>query len=75
MALHVGACRTGDGAPVGSAQEISGRLATSAEEGEILVSSVLRDILAGSELPLVARSLDDGDGDSPATTWRLAEPY
>lgn len=76
MSLHVGACRTGDGEPVGAAHEVSRRLASSADEGEILVSSVLRDILAGSELALAARSVDNGDGaEAPMTVWRLAEPY
>jgi pimeloyl-ACP methyl ester carboxylesterase/DNA-binding CsgD family transcriptional regulator len=72
MALHVGACRSSDGAPVGGAHEIAGRLVESAEPGEILVSGTFRDILAGSAARLTPRSLDGGDAfTSPATVWRL----
>lgn len=75
MALHVGACRTIDGVPVGAAHDIARRLLASAEPGEILVSGTLRDILAGSEVELVARSIDGGDGDSPPmTVWQLPKP-
>jgi len=72
MALHVGACRSSDGAPLGGAHEIAVRLVESAQPGEILVSGTLRDILAGSPVRLTPRSLDGGDAfTSPATVWRL----
>jgi pimeloyl-ACP methyl ester carboxylesterase/DNA-binding CsgD family transcriptional regulator len=72
MALHVGACRTSDGAPVGGAHEIAHRLVQSAAPGEILVSSTLRDLLAGAPIALVPRSVDGGDAfNSPATVWRM----
>lgn len=75
MALHVGACRTSDGVPVGAAHEIAHRLVESAEPGEILVSGTLRDILAGSNVPLVARSIDGGDAVTPPmTVWTLIRP-
>lgn len=73
MALHVGACRTADGLPIGSAHEIARRLVDSAAPGEVLVSGTLRDILAGSNVVLVARSIDGGDDESPPmTVWQLA---
>jgi pimeloyl-ACP methyl ester carboxylesterase/DNA-binding CsgD family transcriptional regulator len=73
MALHVGACRTIDGAPVGAAHEIALRLVESAVPGEVLVSGTLRDILAGSDVALVARSIDGGDAVTPPmTVWKLA---
>lgn len=72
MALHVGTCRTSDGAPVGSAQAIARRLVDMAKPGEILVSSTLRDILAGAGSALLARSIDGGDAESPPmTVWEL----
>ena len=73
MALHVGACRTIDGMPVGASHEIAYRLVESAVPGEILVSGTLRDILAGSDVQLVARSIDGGDAVTPPTTvWTIA---
>jgi pimeloyl-ACP methyl ester carboxylesterase/DNA-binding CsgD family transcriptional regulator len=72
MALHVGACRTNDGTPLGTASAISLRLVNAAAPGEILLSSTLRDILAGSDLDMRARAIDGGDADSPPmTVWEL----
>jgi hypothetical protein len=75
MALHVGACRTSDGTPVGAAHGVGHRMAESALPGEILVSSTLRDLLADNALSLRPRSLDGGDGVTPpGTVWLLAAP-
>ena len=75
MALHVGACRTTDGMPVGAAHQIALRIVESAVPGEILVSGTLRDILAGSPVNLVPRSIDGGDAVTPPmTVWQLAPP-
>ena len=72
MALHVGACRTSDGTPIGFAHELAHRLVHAAAPGEVLVSGTLRDILAGSNVGLVARSIDGGDNDTPPmTVWQL----
>ncbi len=72
MVLHVGACRTSDGIPVGGSHDIAMRLLESANPGEVLVSGTLRDILAGSPVPLAPRSLDGGDAfTAPATVWAL----
>jgi hypothetical protein len=44
----------------------------SAQPGEVLVTGTLRDILAGSPVSLVPRSLDGGDAVTPpATVWAL----
>jgi pimeloyl-ACP methyl ester carboxylesterase/DNA-binding CsgD family transcriptional regulator len=72
MVLHVGACRSTDGAPIGATHEIAHRLVESAQPGEVLVTGTLRDILAGSPVSLVPRSLDGGDAVTPpATVWAL----
>jgi hypothetical protein len=72
MALHVGACRTTDGLPIGSAHDVARRLLAMAEPGEVLITGTLRDILAGSDVDLVARAIDAGDASSPpATIWQL----
>lgn len=72
MALHVGATRLSDDAPAGSAPSVARHLAASAQPGEVLVTATLRDILAGSPVSLVARSIADGeDGAPPMTVWQL----
>ncbi|MBC8085831.1 MAG: alpha/beta fold hydrolase [Phycisphaerae bacterium] len=73
MALHVGPCRTSDGVPVGASHAIALRLAALAAPGEVLVSSTLRDILAGSPVKLTPYALDGGDASWAASTvWQLA---
>lgn len=72
MSLHVGAAAVSDGRLADAARALAERLATSAAPGEVLVSATLRDILAGTPLTLVARSIDGGDADSPPmTVWQL----
>ncbi|MES3035489.1 MAG: alpha/beta fold hydrolase [Gemmatimonadota bacterium] len=72
MALHVGAARLSDGAPAGSAPQLARSVAASADPGEILVTATLRDILAGSPVSLVARSIADAADGAPAmTVWQL----
>jgi pimeloyl-ACP methyl ester carboxylesterase/DNA-binding CsgD family transcriptional regulator len=74
MVLHVGACRTADGTPVGPVHAVAFRLVASAEAGEILVSGTLRDLLAGSDVVLRPRNVDGGDAvTQPATVWSLAD--
>jgi class 3 adenylate cyclase len=75
LALHIGACQSADGAPLDAARDLARRLARAAEPGEVLLSSTLRDILAGAPVQLVARSIDGGDAETPAmTVWRLLAP-
>lgn len=72
LALHVGACRVSDGTPVGETHEVAYRLVEAARPGEILVSSTLRDILAGSQVELQLRSIDGGDpAIPPNSVWSL----
>jgi pimeloyl-ACP methyl ester carboxylesterase/DNA-binding CsgD family transcriptional regulator len=72
MALHVGAARLSDGAAAGTAPAVAARVAASAAAGEVLVTATLRDILAGSPVTLVARSVEEGDdGAPPMTVWQL----
>ncbi len=72
LALHVGACRVSDGTPVGETHEVAYRLVEAARPGEVLVSSTLRDILAGSQVELQLRSIDGGDpAIPPNSVWSL----
>jgi class 3 adenylate cyclase len=51
---------------------VAARVAASAAAGEVLVTATLRDILAGSPVTLVARSVEEGDdGAPPMTVWQL----
>lgn len=74
LVLHVGACRTIDGIPVGDVHDVASRLLDVAHPGEIVISGALRDILAGTDIALVPRALDGGDHVTPpATVWTLAD--
>jgi class 3 adenylate cyclase/alpha-beta hydrolase superfamily lysophospholipase len=46
--LHTGECEVHDGKPAGIAVSIGARIAGEAQPGEILVSSTVRDLVAGS---------------------------
>ena len=50
--LHVGECEIADGEPRGLAVHVAARVAAEAGEGEVLVSSTVRDLVAGSGLQL-----------------------
>ncbi len=69
--LHVGACRASDGEPSKSVAALLQLLAKSATPGEILVSSTLRDILAGSGVELVRRPVPKGRGKEPVEAWAI----
>jgi hypothetical protein len=74
IALHVGACSTSDGVPVGDAYERVVAASRSARPGEILLTGTLRDILAGTNVPMVAHSVVAArDGVPASTTWLLSE--
>ena len=74
VALHVGAARIADGVPTGSATALARAVAASAAAGEVLITSTLRDILAGTPITLVARSIaHDTDGSPPMTVWQLVD--
>lgn len=46
--LHTGECELLDGKPAGIAVSIGARVAAQAEAGEVLVSSTVKDLVAGS---------------------------
>ena len=48
--LHTGECETSDGKVVGVAVSIGARIAALAAPGEVLVSSTVKDLVAGSGL-------------------------
>jgi class 3 adenylate cyclase len=53
--LHTGECEVSDGKVAGIAVSIGARIASLAAAGEILVSSTVKDLVAGSGLRFVAR--------------------
>jgi class 3 adenylate cyclase len=53
--LHTGECEVSDGKVAGIAVSIGARIASLAEPGEILVSSTVKDLVAGSDLRFEAR--------------------
>jgi class 3 adenylate cyclase len=54
LGLHTGQCVVSDGQTSGEAVDVSERIAESAGPGQILVSSTVRDLVAGSGLSLEA---------------------
>jgi pimeloyl-ACP methyl ester carboxylesterase/DNA-binding CsgD family transcriptional regulator len=53
--IHAGECELGAGALSGVAVEVAGRVADRALPGEVLVSSTVRDLMAGSEFGFSGR--------------------
>jgi pimeloyl-ACP methyl ester carboxylesterase/DNA-binding CsgD family transcriptional regulator len=67
--IHTGECEVGDGALTGIAMEIADRVADRALPGEVLVSSTVRDLMAGSGVLFNSRGrLPAGD---PLAEWQL----
>ncbi|MEQ1692744.1 MAG: alpha/beta fold hydrolase [Gemmatimonas sp.] len=74
MSLHVGACSVTDGIPIGAAFARAMDTANATKPGEILLTGMLRDILAGAEVAVAVHSVTDGDVNSPASaTWALVD--
>ena len=74
MSLHIGECRIADGIPIGVAHEVAQQLAGLANGGEIIVSETLRDILAGSGIPLERFTRSPSAGHAPAPFgWLVAD--
>lgn len=67
LALHVGGCALADGAPVGSTGAVAYDAAARAKAGEVLVTSTLRDILAGMDAGMRAHGVSEG----ASTVWLL----
>ncbi|HET6945468.1 MAG TPA: adenylate/guanylate cyclase domain-containing protein [Gaiellaceae bacterium] len=55
IGIHTGECELIDGKPGGLAVVVGARLAAQAEEGEVLVSRTVRDIVNGSGVDFVPR--------------------
>jgi class 3 adenylate cyclase len=67
--LHTGECEVSDDKVAGIAVSIGARIASLAEPGEILVSSTVKDLVAGSDLHFEPRGEHRLKGVSDA--WRL----
>ena len=67
--LHTGECELVDGKIAGIAVHIGARVASKAEPGEVLVSSTVKDLVAGSGLTFEARGEHELKG-IPGQ-WRL----
>jgi class 3 adenylate cyclase len=72
--LHTGECELVDGKVAGIAVSVGARIAAAAQPGEVLVSSTVRDLVAGSEISFRDRGSHELKG--IAGEWRLyaAEP-
>jgi class 3 adenylate cyclase len=69
VGIHVGECELHDGKPAGIAVSIGARVAAAAQSGEILVTSTVRDLVAGSGLGFDERGEHELKG--VTGTWRL----
>jgi class 3 adenylate cyclase len=67
--LHTGECEVSDGKVAGIAVSIGARIASIATPGEILVSSTVKDLVAGSDLRFEARGEHQLKG--VPEPWRL----
>jgi class 3 adenylate cyclase len=68
IGIHTGECEVIDGKPCGLAVVVGARLAAHADEGEVLVSGTVRDIVAGSGIELEPRGLQPLKG---LGQWRV----
>lgn len=74
MSLHIGECGMADGIPIGVAHEVAQQLASLATPGTLVVSETLRDILAGTGIPLERFTRSPAAGDAPAPFgWLVAD--
>lgn len=72
--LHTGECEVSDGKMVGIAVSIGARISALAAAGEVLVSSTVRDLVAGSGLRFEDRGLHDLKGiPDPARLFALTD--
>lgn len=73
--LHTGECELHDGKVAGIAVSIGARIAAKAEPGEVLVSSTVRDLVAGSGLRFEDRGVHDLKGlPGSWSVFRVAPP-
>ncbi len=66
--LHTGECELMGTKPTGIAVPIGSRVAAQARAGEVLVSSTVKDLVAGSQIPFEDRGVHDLKG---VGEWRL----
>ena len=66
--LHTGECELMDAKPSGIAVAVGARVASQAQPGEVLVSSTVKDLVAGSEIAFADRGLHELKG---VGEWRL----
>jgi DNA-binding SARP family transcriptional activator/pimeloyl-ACP methyl ester carboxylesterase len=67
--VHTGEVEQADGGPRGLAVHIAARIAAAAQPGEVIVSSTVKDIVAGSGIAFEERRVRELDG--VPGTWRL----
>jgi class 3 adenylate cyclase len=67
--VHTGECEVLDGKVGGIAVHIGARVAKEAEPGEVLVSSTVKDLVAGSGMKFLERGVVDLKG--VPGEWRL----
>jgi pimeloyl-ACP methyl ester carboxylesterase len=67
--VHTGEVEQADGGPRGLAVHIAARIAAAAQPGEVIVSSTVRDIVAGSGIAFEERGERELDG--VPGSWRL----
>ena len=67
--VHTGECEIHDGKLTGIAVSIAARIGAAASDGEVLVSSTVKDLVAGSELAFADRGTHELKGVPDA--WRL----
>ena len=67
--MHTGEVEQADGGVRGLAVHIAARIAAAAQAGEVLVSSTVKDIVAGSGIAFEERGEHELDG--VPGTWRL----
>jgi class 3 adenylate cyclase len=68
LGVHTGECELLDKKPSGIAVAIGARVAAEAQPGEVLVSSTVKDLVAGSEIAFEDRGLRELKG---LGEWRL----
>lgn len=74
MSLHVGACSVAEGVPVGAAYSRALEAALATGPGHIVLTGMLRDILAGADVSVAVHALASGDRDAPPSAiWALVD--
>jgi class 3 adenylate cyclase len=67
--VHTGECEVIDGKPGGLAVVVGSRIAAAAEDGEVLVSATVKDLVAGSDIAFRERGEQAPKG--VPGKWRL----